>query len=168
VKYTSGEIAKILDGIIVGDIDYTVTQVSIDSRSISTLSVQTIFIALSGNMVDGHRYVQSAYDKGVRVFLVNKKVDLPSDAITIIVQNTLEALQEWAAYHRKLYNIPVISITGSNGKTIVKEWLSQLLSAHYNVVKSPKSYNSQIGVPLSVLLMDSFQKRQFFLRIVIA
>ena len=154
MKYTSGEIAKILDGIIVGDIDYTVTQVSIDSRSISTLSVQTIFIALSGNMVDGHRYVQSAYDKGVRVFLVNKKVDLPSDAITIIVQNTLEALQEWAAYHRKLYNIPVISITGSNGKTIVKEWLSQLLSAHYNVVKSPKSYNSQIGVPLSVLLMD--------------
>jgi len=154
MKYTSREIAKILDVTFVGDSDHTISQISIDSRTISKLAAQTIFVALTGNIVDGHRYVRSAYNKGVRVFLVNKKVDLPDDAIQLKVDNTLIALQKWATHHRLQFNIPVIAITGSNGKTITKEWLSQLLSAHHKVVKSPKSYNSQIGVPLSILQMD--------------
>lgn len=154
MKYTSGDISNLLSATLVGAPDHIVSHISIDSRSLSTHISKTIFIALAGNIVDGHNYVQAAYDVGIRVFLIDKKVKLPSDAITIKVNNTLKSLQKWAAIHRAKFNIPVIAITGSNGKTITKEWLSQLLSKHYNVVKSPKSYNSQIGVPVSVLLMD--------------
>ncbi len=154
MNYNSGEIANILDATLVGVSDYAVSHISIDSRSISNQISKTIFIALSGNIVDGHTYVQSAYDLGVRVFLIDRDVDLPSDAITIKVTNTLKALQHWSAIHRSKFDIPVIAITGSNGKTITKEWLSQLLSKYFNVVKSPKSFNSQIGVPLSVLQMN--------------
>ena len=154
MKYTSGDIANLLSATLVGASDHIVTHISIDSRSISTHVSETIFIAIAGNIVDGHNYVQAAYDLGIRVFLIDKKVTLPSDAITIQVNNTLRSLQKWAAIHRSQFDIPVIAITGSNGKTITKEWLSQLLSKYYNVVKSPKSYNSQIGVPLSVLQMN--------------
>lgn len=155
MKYTSGDISNLLGATLEGAPDHIVSHISIDSRSLSTHITKTIFIALAGNIVDGHNYVQAAYDVGIRVFLIDKKVKLPFDAITIKVNNTLKSLQKWAAIHRAKFDIPVIAITGSNGKTITKEWLSQLLSKHYNVVKSPKSYNSQIGVPLSVLLMDN-------------
>ena len=154
MNYTSGDISNLLSATLVGACDHIISHISIDSRSFSAHVPETIFIAFSGNIVDGHNYVQAAYDLGVRVFLIDKKVELPFDAITITVNNTLASLQKWATIHRAKFNIPVIAITGSNGKTITKEWLSQLLSKHYNVVKSPKSYNSQIGVPLSVLLID--------------
>ncbi len=154
MNYTSGDISKILNATLVGATDYVVSNISIDSRSISSDISNTIFIAIAGNIVDGHNYIQDAYNLGVRVFLIDKKVEVPADAITITVDNTLNSLQKWAAIHRAKFDIPIIAITGSNGKTITKEWLSQLLSNHYNVVKSPKSYNSQIGVPLSVLQMD--------------
>ena len=154
MRYTSGDIANSMDATLVGASDHIITRISIDSRSITTDISETIFISIKGNIVDGHNYVQAAYDLGVRVFLIDRKVELPVDAITIIVSNTLRSLQSWAAKHRSKFEIPVIAITGSNGKTITKEWLSQLLSNYYNVVKSPKSYNSQIGVPLSILQMD--------------
>ncbi|TAE42129.1 MAG: bifunctional UDP-N-acetylmuramoyl-tripeptide:D-alanyl-D-alanine ligase/alanine racemase, partial [Runella slithyformis] len=126
-----------------------------DSRQL-TLPSQTLFFAINGERHDGHRFVESLYQKGVRQFVVERAVfDLNLDqkmpnATIWVVENSILALQELAKHRRKQFQIPVVGITGSNGKTIVKEWLSQLLSPDFWIVKSPKSYNSQIGVPLSV------------------
>lgn len=143
--------------------DTTIDDLAIDSRSIE-LPENALFIALKTNLRDGHSYVQDAWLKGVRNFLVSHAVDvaqLPGSNI-IEVKDTLAALQQIAAAYRKQYTIPVIGITGSNGKTIVKEWLYQLLNNHYNIVRSPKSYNSQVGVPLSVWLMKPEQQLAIF------
>ena len=113
-----------------------------------------MFFALSGERDDGHGYVDELYLKGVRVFVVNNSFTIKNDATYIVVDDTLAALQRLAAFHRGQFEIPVIGITGSNGKTIVKEWLYQILSPTFSVVRSPKSYNSQIGVSLSVWQMD--------------
>jgi len=108
------------------------------------------FFALSGRR-NGHEFVAEAYAAGVRNFIVKDGPELKlPDANFLIVVDVLTALQILAAYHRSKFNFPVIGITGSNGKTIVKEWLYQLLAADKNIVRNPKSYNSQIGVPLSV------------------
>jgi Alr-MurF fusion protein len=136
--------------------DATIEALSIDSRSIEHPE-NSLFIALKTQLRDGHAYIKDAWQKGVRNFLVSQDIE-PSafPGINIIkVKNTLAALQQIAAMHRKQYNIPVIGITGSNGKTIVKEWLYQLLSNHFNTVRSPKSYNSQVGVPLAVWQMNN-------------
>lgn len=114
---------------------------------------RTLFIALEGSRVSGTHYIDELYERGVRVFLVQKKYEGQwsfKDAYFFFVENPLSAWQEIVAAKRKDCKIPVIGITGSNGKTIIKEWLSQLLTASYSICKSPKSYNSQIGVPLSV------------------
>jgi Alr-MurF fusion protein len=134
-----------------------------DSRQLLFPS-QTLFFAIQGEHHDGHRFVGTLYERGVRQFVVEKKALNESfrqelkrwpDAQIWEVESSLQALQEMAKHHRSQYHIPVVGITGSNGKTIVKEWLSQLLGTRYRVVKSPKSYNSQIGVPLSVWGMNS-------------
>nr|MDA3780232.1 UDP-N-acetylmuramoyl-tripeptide--D-alanyl-D-alanine ligase [Bacteroidales bacterium] len=153
--YTTLEINKILKGTITGNnnfVEYLLT----DSRQLNSPE-NSLFFALVGNNHDGHNFINSLYKKGVVSFIVSK---LPEDiskyqkACFILVKNTLAALQELAAYHRKQFNIPVIGITGSNGKTIVKEWLSHSLQKELNVIRSPKSYNSQIGVPLSTWLIN--------------
>jgi alanine racemase len=131
---------------------HSVKDILIDSRSIVSPST-SVFFALVGPRNDGHNYISELYNKGVRSFVVSKLPDNYNDlkgADFILVDDTLKALQNLAKHHRSLFNIPVIGITGSNGKTIVKEWLFQLLSPEKNIVRSPKSYNSQIGVPLSV------------------
>lgn len=117
---------------------------------------QALFIALPTRNRDGHDFISNAYDKGVRNFLVSTGIytERYKDANFIKVTDTQEALQQIAIAHRKQFNIPVIGITGSNGKTIVKEWLYQLLASDHRTVRNPKSYNSQIGVPLSVWLME--------------
>jgi len=122
-----------------------------DSRQISFPS-ESLFIALVTPRRNGHQFIPHAYQKGVRAFLVSEKPALEDypDAAFFFVTDTMEALQYLAKFHRNAFCIPVIGITGSNGKTIVKEWLSQLLSPEYLVCRSPRSYNSQIGVPLSV------------------
>ena len=123
-----------------------------DSRSLSEPAV-TLFFALSTEHNDGHRYILDLYEKGVRNFVVQHDFqgsDRIPEANCLWVKNTLDALQTLAAFHRKQFAIPVIGITGSNGKTIVKEWLYQLLHDAYSIVRSPRSYNSQTGVPLSV------------------
>jgi len=122
-----------------------------DSRKL-LFPANSLFFALKGPRRDGHLFLHEAYDKGIRNFVVSSEtgVDLPAGVNIIIVKDTLQALQALAAYHRKQFSIPVIGITGSNGKTIVKEWLYQLLHGNFNIVRSPKSYNSQIGVPLSI------------------
>lgn len=128
---------------------------AIDSRKIA-LADETLFIALKTPHRNGHSFLKQVYDKGVRNFLVSEEVatDLLPQANIIKVADTRAALQQIATAYRNLFSLPVIGITGSNGKTIAKEWLGQLLSNSYKVVRSPKSYNSQIGVPLSVWLLD--------------
>ena len=109
-----------------------------------------LFFALSGRR-NGHEFIAEAYAAGVRNFVVRQRTEIKMpDANFLMVDDVLAALQKLAAYHRSRFNLEVIGITGSNGKTIVKEWLYQLLCADKNIVRNPKSYNSQIGVPLSV------------------
>ncbi len=128
-----------------------------DSRKIMRAK-ESIFVSLKTKVRDGHQFISTAYAQGVRCFLVSKStIDGASmaDASFILVEDTLRALQSLAAAHSELFDLPVYGITGSNGKTIVKEWLAQLLGKDVNVVKNPKSYNSQIGVALSVSSMTA-------------
>ena len=125
--------------------------VAIDSRSLQNSST-TLFFALVGPNNDAHSYIKEVVEKGVQYFVVTHIPEgCQGKANFLIVNNTLEAMQHFAAYYRSLFDFPVIGITGSNGKTIVKEWLNFVLSPDYNIIRSPKSYNSQVGVPLSVI-----------------
>ena len=127
-----------------------------DSRQLGSSQApkpaETLFFALRTAKNDGAKYIPELYKQGVRLFVVAEKSDVSecSDAVILRVDDSLAALQRLAAYVRSLYDIPVIGITGSNGKTVVKEWLYELLKDDYRIIRSPKSYNSQIGVPLSV------------------
>ncbi|MCI9845240.1 bifunctional UDP-N-acetylmuramoyl-tripeptide:D-alanyl-D-alanine ligase/alanine racemase [Flavobacterium pectinovorum] len=131
-----------------------IEHISIDSRSLQNGS-QTLFFALSGVNNDAHSYISELTDKGVQNFVVEYiPENCQGKANFLVVKSTLEALQNFAAYHRNLFDFPIIGLTGSNGKTIVKEWLNFLLSPDYNIIRSPKSYNSQVGVPLSVIAIN--------------
>ncbi|MCW5906561.1 MAG: bifunctional UDP-N-acetylmuramoyl-tripeptide:D-alanyl-D-alanine ligase/alanine racemase [Chitinophagales bacterium] len=135
--------------------EHAIQELLLDSRKLIHPE-QTLFFALPGQKLDGHTYISELYLKGVRSFVVSKpplQEDFP-EADFIVVKDALAALQKLAGYHRSKFNMPVIGITGSNGKTVVKEWLYQLLHEDYNIVRSPKSYNSQVGVPLSLWLMN--------------
>lgn len=134
-----------------GNPDATIDTVSIDSRSLQNNS-GTLYFALSGQNHDGHEYLEELLSKGVHNFVVTQYPEqLKGKANFLVVHNTLEALQLFAAYYRNAFDFPIIGVTGSNGKTIVKEWLNFLLSPEYNIIRSPKSYNSQVGVPLSII-----------------
>lgn len=128
-----------------------IDSISIDSRSLQN-GENTLFFAISGPNNDGHLYIEELIGKGVKHFVVTHiPTTVTGKANFLVVENTLEALQKLAAYYRSLFEFPIIGITGSNGKTIIKEWLNFLLSPDYNIIRSPKSYNSQVGVPLSIL-----------------
>ena len=133
----------------------TIRTLVTDSRKI-TDTQQALFFALKGRR-DGHLFIEDSYKIGIRNFVISdpefERSSYP-DANFFLVQDTLRALQDLAGHHRRKFKYPVIGITGSNGKTIVKEWLYQLLAPENNIVRSPKSYNSQIGVPLSVWEMN--------------
>lgn len=134
-----------------------------DSRLITEVA-HTMFVAITTNRSDGHQYIADAYAKGIRAFLVSQTIDshLYPNAVFLQVPDTLIAMHQIAIQVRQQFTIPVIGITGSNGKTIVKEWLNALLSGQYQIVRSPKSYNSQIGVPLSVWQMSSAHNLAIF------
>ena len=137
-----------------GDVKWLLT----DSRSLG-FPEETLFFALVTGRGNGHRYIADLYDRGVRHFVVSvcpncEELQTMPEANFLVVDDTLIALQLLAEKHRTQYQIPVVGITGSNGKTVVKEWLSQLLGTDLRVARSPRSYNSQIGVPLSVWQMD--------------
>jgi alanine racemase len=154
LKYSLQHIAAIVKSASTVN-DSVIEYLVLDSRKIYSPRT-SLFFALRGGRRDGHHFIPELYKKGVRNFVVS---ELPGQAVYpdanfILVDDTLGALQSLAAFHRQQFRIPVIGITGSNGKTIVKEWLYQLLHNQYNIVRSPKSYNSQIGVPLSVWLMN--------------
>jgi len=149
--YTTTEISGFLSIKAIGP-ERRVSVILTDSRSL-TYPELSIFFAISTPTNDGHRYIRSLYEMGVRTFCVTHIPDDMEgidDATFLIVPDVTDALQSIARQHRLKFSMPVIGITGSRGKTTVKEWLNQLLSADYNIVRSPRSYNSQIGVPLSV------------------
>jgi len=127
-----------------------------DSRSLS-FPDESLFFAIRTARNDGHNYIQELYQQNLRYFVVSEmrpEFKKLTDAVFLLVNDTLQALQRLASAHRASFSIPVIGITGSNGKTVVKEWLYQLLHDDYRIVRSPRSYNSQIGVPLSVWALN--------------
>lgn len=132
----------------------TISHIIYDSRKIS-FAQNALFVALKSDIQDGHNFINDAYRQGVRNFLIDKKIDFHrfDDANFIQTKSVIQALQLLAQKHRASYTYPVIGITGSNGKTMVKEWLSNALKHKQSVVKSPQSYNSQLGVALSLLNM---------------
>jgi alanine racemase len=147
-------IEKILHAKWSGDGNGTIETISIDSRSLQN-NDRTLFFALVGFNNDAHSYIKDLITKGVQNFVVTHiPQGLQEKANFLIVPNTLTALQQIASHYRSLFTFPIIGLTGSNGKTIVKEWLNFLLSPDYNIIRSPKSYNSQVGVPLSVLAIN--------------
>jgi alanine racemase len=165
-EYTISEITRIVKGELVQENNKAalVSELLTDSRQL-VIPEGSLFFALSSKRNDGHKYIEELYGKGVRNFVVEKGPENPAvlaDANIIRVRNTLTALQALAAEHRKRFLIPVIGITGSNGKTIVKEWLFQLLNESKSIVRSPKSFNSQIGVPLSVWQMRESHELAIF------
>jgi alanine racemase len=164
--YSSRDIAKIIEAeIFPPDArELQIRDILVDSRRLIS-SRQTMFFALETPRNSGHKYIRGLHNKGVRLFVVSQLTDEDKqlkDAVFLKVDNTLAALQKLAATHRSYYDIPVIGITGSNGKTIVKEWLYQLMSPDKKIIRSPKSYNSQIGVPLSVWQLNEQHELAIF------
>lgn len=132
---------------------FIIDKVVYDTRKISSSEGQ-VFFAIKGEFRDGNDFLNDAYRKGIRIFVISEIPNKPhKNAAYILVQDTLVALQNLAAQHRNKFKYPVIAITGSNGKTTVKEWLYHLLSDKMRIIRSPKSYNSQLGVALSLLEM---------------
>lgn len=147
------EFCKIINGqSLTGEAAVLVDQISYDSRKI-TQSENIAFFALSGGFRDGHEFIVAAYEKGIRIFVISSNVETEKfpHAQFIRVKDTLYSLQNLAKFHREKYTYPIVAITGSAGKTTVKEWLYHLLSPELRVIRSPKSYNSQLGVALSLL-----------------
>ena len=156
--YSLKQIAEITNTRFVGKNNPKINYFLNDSRSLQSAN-DTLFIALKTNRNNGHQYILNLIDLGVKAFLI-EETDFDfanyseSDVSFIISPKPIQTIQLLASYHRQQFNIPVIGITGSNGKTVVKEWLYQLLKNNYSICRSPKSYNSQIGVPLSVLNLN--------------
>ena len=157
--YSVSEISKIICGELTGIKslhNYPISAIGTDSRTIIS-GTHTIFFALVSQRNDGHIYIRELISKGIKAFVISNQQsinDISGEVAFIKVNDTLEALQKLAAYNREQKNYPVIGITGSNGKTIVKEWLYDLLQTQHSIARSPKSYNSQIGVPLSAWLLE--------------
>lgn len=153
MPYTLAHIEEVISAQSAGAVsaDTHITYLLTDSRKIR-FADQSLFFALKGPHHDGHQFLDQAYEQGIRSFVVSY---IPEswprpDCTLLLVPDTLEALQKLGCYHRKQFQLPVIAITGSNGKTTVKEWLFQLLHQHFYIIRSPRSFNSQVGVPLSV------------------
>ena len=154
MNYNIEKITTLIGARRIGSADAQIGWLLTDSRSLC-FPEETLFFALKTARNDGHRYIADLYRRGVRNFVVSSlPADTPPDANFLIVPSPLAALQRLAERHRDEFDIPIVGLTGSNGKTMVKEWLYQLLSPQFSVTRSPKSFNSQIGVPLSVWLLN--------------
>jgi alanine racemase len=155
--YTLKEIEKVIIGEWhLAKPEARVSTILQDSRKLEHPE-STLFFAIKGEKLDGHDYIEEMYAKGIRNFIVQNAEALLafSDVNYGLVANGLTAIQNLAAFHRQQFHIPVVAITGSNGKTIVKEWCHQVLQNDYTICRSPKSFNSQLGVPLSVWRLNS-------------
>ncbi len=144
--YSLGQIANVVGGKLNGDSHLMIQNIYTDTRK--TIQENALFVAIATSINNGHYYLENAKKQGAVAVVVSTEpnVDIPY----ILVEDTLVALQELATFHRKNHTLKTIAVTGSNGKTIVKEWIASLMSTTHKVCKSPKSYNSQIGVPLSM------------------
>lgn len=152
--FSWNEICSLLTQTAVATDDYFFTHISTDSRS-GNNNDKTLFFALNGPNFNGADFIEKAAEQGVRYFVSEQEYKgIVADLHVLQVPNVLQALQKLAATHRSKFTLPVIAITGSNGKTVVKEWLYYLLSPDYYIAKSPKSYNSQVGVALSALTIE--------------
>lgn len=167
MRYTIPDIADIVSGVLVKETENKasaeVNHLLIDSRKV-IYPESSVFIAIRGERNDGHTYLADAYEAGVRNFIVEDSGPAQSleNSNVIRVTDSLAALQQLAAFHRGRFKCPVAGITGSNGKTVVKEWLYHLLKDDFNIVRSPKSFNSQVGVPLSVWSMNEEHQLALF------
>ena len=157
MKYSIEKVTTLIGARRYGNTEAQVSWLLTDSRSLC-FPEETLFFALKTQRNDGHRYIQDLYNRGVRQFVVEQVPEhfdsLYPEANFLRVPHTLAALQRLAERHRDEFDVPIVGITGSNGKTMVKEWLYQLLLPSQRIVRSPRSYNSQIGVPLSVWLLN--------------
>lgn len=160
-QYTVGDLKKWLGAKVLGSESKIIEHISIDSRKLLTVE-NCMFVCIVGERHNGHHYISSMYKKGIRIFLVSDLThdinDIPGSTL-IIVKNTLSALQKIATQHRSAHKIPVVGITGSNAKTIIKEWIAYAISSEIRITRSPKSFNSQVGVPLSLWMLD--EKSEF-------
>jgi len=152
--YTVKDIANITKGHIIGNPENKGYLFSIDSRTIIDYK-NTIFFCFKGNNTDGHKFIDQLIEAGTKIFIVEKEIKPKKNETYILVNSTLNALKEIAKYHRKQFKGITIGISGSYGKTIIKNWLADILSIKYKVFKSPRNYNSQIGVPLSILMLNN-------------
>lgn len=158
------EIASVIGAKRIGNHPAHIDWILTDSRSLC-FPEETLFFALKTKRNDGHKYIADLYERGVRNFVVGTLTTEPEsypDANFLVVGSPLKALQRLASRHREQFQVPVVGITGSNGKTIVKEWLYQILSPERIITRSPRSYNSQIGVPLSVWMMNEHTELGIF------
>lgn len=165
MNYSIENIITLIGAHRFGNMPANIAWLLTDSRSLA-FPETTLFFALRTKLGDGHRYISDLYQRGVRNFVVgNVPVNYQSDypkANFLLVVSPLKALQRLAERHREEHEIPIIGVTGSNGKTVVKEWLYQLLSPAMRITRSPRSYNSQVGVPLSVCLLDEHSQIGIF------
>ena len=154
MTYTTRQLAKITQSELIGNPNLPVKNIAFDSRNIFS-SKEMAFIAIRTQKNSGEKYIKSAIEKGVEVVICQKKPEETFGATYIITENSIAFLQKLARYHLSQFGgLKTIGITGSNGKTMVKEWLYQCLNDEFNIVKSPKSFNSQIGLPISLLQID--------------
>ena len=160
MNYLLSDIARIVGGELLGE-DLRVTEIATDSRSvIATESV--VFAAIDGKNHDGHQFIGRMAERGVEAYIVERDTELPTKRCGMVrVDSTLAALQSLAAYHRSQFKGDVVAITGSNGKTIVKEWAARSMPDSVGSFASPKSYNSQLGVALSLLMLNGNESVAF-------
>ena len=156
MRYFLSEIAQIVSGKLVG-CDLEVVSVATDSRSYA-LDHDTLFVAMRGVNHDAHDHIAEVAERGVKAFMVDREIAINEGCGAVVVENSLAALQRLAEHHRKSFNGKVVAITGSNGKTTIKEWIAQCAPSNANIFRSPRSYNSQLGVALSLLMLDNSYK----------
>lgn len=166
MQYSFQQIAHILKAEILcgGDLQQQIKYSFYDSRKISN-AADGVFFAIHTKKNNGHQFIPDAINQGVRAFIISDKSFFSDNSVlqdnagkynVMCVHDTLLAMQQLAAFHRKQFAFPVIGITGSNGKTVVKEWLYQLLNKQFNIIRSPLSFNSQVGVPVSVMQLEPY------------
>ena len=153
MKYRLSDIANIVGGRLVG-CDLEVTAVATDSRSYA-ITCDTLFVAMRGVNHDAHDHISEVAERGVKAFIVEREVALAEGCGAVVVENSLATLQALATDNRKQFNGKVVAITGSNGKTTVKEWIAQCAPSNVKLFRSPRSYNSQLGVALSLLMLEN-------------
>lgn len=152
MKYMLSEIARICGGELIGE-DLPVARVLTDSRNCS-FGEEPLFVAMKGTNHDSHAFIGEMVRRDVKAFLAERKTQLPAGCGCVVVPSAIAALQQLAAHHRARFKGRVVGITGSNGKTVVKEWIAQQIPAGVKYFRSPKSYNSQLGVALSLLMIE--------------